>query len=136
MRDIDLEDDQWCIMCGEKNPHGMKLKFNLNKEKLSASAKFISSKYLQGFNNVVHGGVIAALLDEIIAQASIAGGLKTLTAEIIVRYKKIVPINTEIVVEGKITSRNRRLIQGEGALLLPDGSIAATAQAKLVPIDL
>ena len=61
----DLKRDNFCFVCGEENPKGMHLKFQKCQDKVYA--RFSFEKYYQGYNNIVHGGVISLVLDEAMA---------------------------------------------------------------------
>ena len=56
-----------CYGCGIENPIGLKLLFR--EEEGKAKAEFVPEKYHQGWPEVVHGGLICALLDEAMGYA-------------------------------------------------------------------
>ena len=51
--------------CGDDNPIGLRLRFTPSGEGVKAS--FIPSAEHQGFQEVVHGGIISTVLDEAMA---------------------------------------------------------------------
>ena len=53
------------------------------------------------------------------------------------RYKKPVPIDCDLITVARVTRDTRKLFEGEGEIILPNGEIAVTAKAKYVkmPID-
>ena len=53
-----------CFACGSKNPIGLKLKFSLDDNNVMRT-QFTPQKVHQGYKNVVHGGIIALILDEV-----------------------------------------------------------------------
>ena len=59
------------------------------------------------------------------------------TVELELKYKKPVPLNMPLKAVGRITKNSRRIFEGTGEILLPDGSVAVTAQGKYLkmPID-
>ena len=57
------KDLNMCFGCGTANPIGLKLLFTESDEFIHASWQ--PTVYYQGYPNVLHGGIIAALLDEI-----------------------------------------------------------------------
>lgn len=55
-----LKDNNMCFVCGTKNKAGLKLNFEVKDEIIKA--EFIPDKRLQGFEGIVHGGIVAAVL--------------------------------------------------------------------------
>ena len=58
------------------------------------------------------------------------------TAEFSVRYKKPVPLDQELRVVGRITRDTRRIFEGTGEILLPDGEIAVEGSGKYIKLPL
>ncbi len=128
-----LEDDDHCFACGKKNPCGLKLSFTYHNGSLFT--EFVPSKAYQGYKNIIHGGIIATILDEAMIQAAIAEGLTPVTAEIKVRLKKPLSINEKTLIEAVITKKNKRLIEAYAKMLRKtDLSLIAEASAKLINI--
>ena len=87
----------------------------------------------------VHGGVIAAILDEATGRAIChLDGPDSfgVTVELSIRYRKPVPYDTELKCVGRITRNTRLLFEAEGEVLLPDGTVAASAHAKYMKMDI
>ena len=61
-----------CFVCGKDNPIGLKLRFDWDGK--TARAEFTPTELYQGWQGVVHGGIIAVMLDEVAAWA--IGSLK------------------------------------------------------------
>ena len=76
-----------CFGCAGKNPIGLKLSFDLDGDTLKSS--WLPSKNYQGFEDIVHGGIISTLMDEAAAWV-IQLRLKTagVTSELNVKYLK------------------------------------------------
>lgn len=93
------------------------------------------NKAHQGMNNVVHGGVLASVLDEAIQKTSQQIGKFCATSEITTVFKKPTPTNVELIIRSKIVDiqENRILITAE---LLCNEVITAVATATMVPIDI
>jgi acyl-coenzyme A thioesterase PaaI-like protein len=66
-------------------------------------------EHLCGWNNIVHGGIISTICDEIMSWAGIYF-LKqiTLTKSVTIDFIKAIFVNNELRVEGKIIDRNRK----------------------------
>ena len=59
-----------------------------------------------------------------------------MTLEFTTRYKKPVPLDGELRVIGRITKMGKRVFEGTGELLLPDGAIAAEGHGKYIKLPL
>ena len=91
------KDLNMCFGCSQKNPIGLKLQFIENDEFIIA--EWLPSDIYQGYNNILHGGIIATLLDEIGAWCvSVKAGTACVTSEMNTKYFAPVYIN-----KGKIT---------------------------------
>jgi acyl-coenzyme A thioesterase PaaI-like protein len=81
----------------------------------------------------------ATILDETIGRALMISQDEAwgVTAEFSVRYKKPVPLGQELRVVGRITRDTRRIFEGTGEILLPNGEIAVEGVGKYIklPID-
>lgn len=129
-----LEDDNYCVACGRENPCGLKLSFTYSGGKLTS--EFTPSKMHQGYRDITHGGIITTVLDEAMIQAAIAEGIKPVTAEINIRFKKPLMADEETVVEAEIKKRGAKLIEAYSCLLKKeDGSMIAEAHAKLIKLE-
>lgn len=93
----------------------------------------------QSYPNRMHGGVIAALLDETIGRAHSFGrnDIWGVTIELTVKYRRPVPLDTTLYAEGRITKINSRGFEGSGKLFTPDGKVCATAVGRYLnaPIE-
>ena len=67
----DATDYQRCFVCGQRNPYGLQLVFRL--ENNSIVAEFQPREEHQGFPGVIHGGIVAAVLDEALNRTSLLG---------------------------------------------------------------
>jgi uncharacterized protein (TIGR00369 family) len=125
-----LEDDHYCFICGENNPYGLHLKFSLLNGKVQT--EFISKKTHQGYKNIVHGGIISALLDEAMVKAALLQGMPAVTAEITIRFKTPLMTGEESIVEAEITSKHKRIIETSAVMRKADDTLIAEAHAKLL----
>jgi acyl-coenzyme A thioesterase PaaI-like protein len=89
-----------CFGCGAANPAGMKLTFDLDLDARRTRGSFILGPNYAGGGGFAHGGIIAVVLDEAMGKLSRLAGESAVTAEMNLEYKKPVPVNKTIVVEG------------------------------------
>jgi uncharacterized protein (TIGR00369 family) len=130
---MELIDDQSCFACGKDNENGLKLSFSTAQGK--TVSEFSLHKRFQGYKSVVHGGIIATILDEAMIHAAMAEGLFPVTAEITVRYKQPLFVERPLVVEAELTGKGSRIVETRAHISdKTSGAICAEATAKLVPL--
>lgn len=110
-----------CFGCGPANPAGLKLTFEEDDTKLYAVWQ--PSVHFQGYTNVLHGGIIATLLDETGAWCvNVKAGTSGVTSSMTVKYLKPVYISKgTVTIEASVISREQKsarllccLFDGEG----------------------
>ncbi|MBJ6752848.1 PaaI family thioesterase [Geomonas anaerohicana] len=90
-----------CFVCSEGHPHGLGLRFHHTADGVACLTS-VPAGYC-GFDGMVHGGIISALMDEAAAYALFARhGRLGVTREITVRFLKPVATGTEIRVVGQV----------------------------------
>lgn len=127
------ERNQWCFACGPKNPFGLKLSFREQDD--TYISEFTGQPQHQGYDGIMHGGIVSTLLDEIMARYLYAKGMNAVTARLEVRYNKPTPIGVPLLLKGRITKSKGRLYETEGTIELPDGTVTAQGTAKVFVID-
>lgn len=106
---MELQDDEYCFACGEKNPIGLKLKFNFPDDKVEF--KFTPQKEHQGWTDIIHGGILATLMDEAMAQILIHRGLFGVTSSMEIRFLRPAKTGEELTITGEIKSIEGKKIQ-------------------------
>lgn len=127
---MQIADDGRCFICGKDNPIGLKAVFTTDPQLRRAETRVRIPEVFQGWQGVTHGGILSALLDEIAAQACIAGGLQVVTSELRIRYREPVPTGSEVTVIGEVAGERRRLVDVR-ARVERDGRIAAEAEVVM-----
>ncbi len=128
-----LEDDHYCFVCGEENPSGLHLKFTLCDGKVKT--EFVPQKIFQGYKDIVHGGIIAAILDEAMVKAARMEGKQAVTAEITIRFKNPLMAGEKAVIEAHIVRTNKKIIETAAIIKKPDNTPVAEGHAKLLRQD-
>jgi len=126
------ERNKWCFACGRANPIGLKLTFREEGDKYVTA--FRAGPEHQGYDGIVHGGIISTLLDEIMARYPYVKGLNTVTARLEVRYRNPTPIGQELRVTGWVTRERGKMIELAGSVALPDGTITAEGKATVIAV--
>jgi len=123
-----LEDDKHCFACGSANKAGLGLKFDLNNSILTT--RFTPQKTHQGFKDIVHGGIIGLILDEVMVNLLWKLNKPAVSAEINLRLKRPAKVGQTLTFSGRIIREGGRLIETYGEALDPGGLIVASATAK------
>jgi beta-phosphoglucomutase family hydrolase len=88
------------------------------------TAEFTAGKFHQGWDNVIHGGILYTLLDEVTAYAMLCHGIELgVTAKSEIRFKQVAPINEPIKASAWVTKLTKRLVETKGVLTLKDDTI-------------
>src|SRR5512136_1057930 len=124
-KEMKFQTDGKCFVCGAKNPNGLKLSFALDKEKQTLKTTFIASPTFQGWDGIVHGGIISTLLDEVMAKLIYELGYQAVTASLEIKFKKPAPILEPLLVHGEIAEVSKRLIRAKAHVAKEDGTILA-----------
>lgn len=126
-----FEDDNYCFVCGNRNSHGLKLAFSSDENTGEVTSKAVFSRRFQGWKGVLHGGIISTVLDEIMIKAADQKGLRCVTAELTVKFKKPAFTDTQYLLKGSVKEVKKKLALTEGVVLGPDNEIIATAAGKM-----
>lgn len=121
-----------CFVCGEKNPIGLKLTFNYHGN--LASTTFKLPALYEGYNDIIHGGIIASILDETMAKAILHKNIKAFTVNLNIDYKKPLKPNHPYVAEGTICIIKRKTITA-AASIFDGNTVYAFAKAKFFIIE-
>ncbi|MGH9467341.1 MAG: PaaI family thioesterase [Terriglobales bacterium] len=98
-----------CFGCGGGNPHGLRLSFELDHERRQVRGQFRLASEFQGSQGILHGGIIAVLLDEAMGKLSRLHGVRAVTAELQVEYLRPIAAGQDIAVlaeESRCEGRN------------------------------
>ncbi|PJF44014.1 MAG: hypothetical protein CUN55_06200 [Phototrophicales bacterium] len=126
---------QKCFVCGLSNPLGLKLRFySVGDDSIETRVTF--GEFHQSYPGIVHGGIVATVLDELVGRSMLAKDpdALTYTATFNLKYRHSVPLETEILFRGRILKDRGRIVQVQGEAILPDGTIAVEAEATCVRI--
>lgn len=129
-----LRDNDRCYVCGKKNPGGLGVDFATNSELRTISAKFTPLDIHQGYEGIVHGGILSALLDEAMAKLTVSLGTPAVTAEMSVKFKAPAAPGEELFISGRLIQETRKLIQAE-AKIERGPVVIAEATGKLLRIE-
>jgi uncharacterized protein (TIGR00369 family) len=132
---LDPKPENNCFGCGGGNDSGMKLAFDLILEERKTRGRFVLGPRYGGGAGFGHGGIIAVLLDEATGKISKLTEERAVTAELSVEYKRPVPLNEEILVEGWQESENGRNRFRVGEIHDAKGNLLARGKGRFVVIN-
>ena len=121
-----------CYGCGADNPHGLGLTFESHDGRLSA--QFIPETHHEGWPGVVHGGIINALLYEIMENWPFARGIVTMARSMETRFRRPASIGRSITASSWLARRDGREMAIE-ANLECEGIVVAEGRATLVVLS-
>lgn len=127
-----------CHVCGLKNAAGLKASF-FELETGELLALYRPREEHQGYPGRLHGGIAASLLDETIGRAIMATDKNNywgVSVELTTRFKKPIPLGSEVRVLSRITKNSSRIFEGTGEILLEDGTVAVEGQGKYIKMPL
>lgn len=119
-----------CWMCNSSNPAGLHLAFRVCGEN-AVEADFAAGETLNGYPNVLHGGMVASLLDAAMTNCLFAHGQVAVTAELNVRYRHPVLIQCPLRVRARLDRSFHSLFHVR-AELIQEGVVKAFATAKFM----
>lgn len=123
-----------CFACGTLNTQGMGLYLHVEPDR--AWTETALPARFQGWDAIAHGGIVATILDEVMAWSLAGADNWGVTARMSVEYRRPVPLETPIRAEGWITRSRRRIIDTEARLIDPaTGDVLATATGVYVAAD-
>jgi len=119
-----------CVVCGGANGHGLGLSFRTEGNG-TVVGTFGCERVFEGYPDVLHGGVICALLDGAMTNCMFAHGYAAVTADLNVRFREPVSTSGWATVRAWVESSLQPLYN-LAAELIQDGEIKVTANAKFV----
>ena len=104
-----------CFICGLENPIGLHLHI-YETEPGVVESTYLAPDHFQGYPGVLHGGIVAAIVDEIAGRSLMGSDPMNprfmFTAKIKVKYRKNVPIGKELKIIGKAGKSRRNSAEG------------------------
>jgi uncharacterized protein (TIGR00369 family) len=120
--------DHHCFACGGTNPIGMGLHIELEDGR--ARTTWRAGEDFVGWSDKLHGGIVATLLDEVMAWACASSDAWAVTAEMTVRYRSPAAPGEELVAEARVVERRRRIYEVLGEVRGADGRLVAEGSGR------
>lgn len=131
-RKLHLIENGGCFVCSPDNPFGLHIPVKQYVRGNSCSFAWTAPSYLQGYDDIMHGGIIAAISDEAMGYAAMGEGMamNIVTTDFKLRYIQPVPLGVPLKVEAHITETKRRRVFTECTISLDDGTLLTLATAQ------
>jgi len=117
-----------CFACGSNNGVGLRLNFH-KQEDGSVSGDFFADPKFEGYSGIIHGGIIATLLDSAMTHCLLMKDIPALTGRLSIKYSTPIRTGTVVKLEAKIVDQFHGMFILEGRALV-DGKKVASAEAK------
>jgi uncharacterized protein (TIGR00369 family) len=125
-----------CFVCGLSNPCGLKIVFHEDHEAGQVRADLVVPETYRSYPGVVHGGIVATILDETSGRALMlhTGDSNAFfaTAKLQVRYRRATPVDTPLVAVGWVERAGESRAKVKGELRLQDGTVLAFCESLIV----
>ncbi len=129
------EDDLTAVMpyspiSGKRNPIAPPIRLWKAGDNEVRGEAIFSATYA-GPPNAVHGGIIAAVFDEILAMANVISGKPGFTGTLTIKYHNKTPLNTPIELWGINVRRDGRKLVSRGEMRV-NGKVTAAAEGLFI----
>jgi acyl-coenzyme A thioesterase PaaI-like protein len=122
---------------GTRNPHGLRLEYRLERDPERGAVivtDWTPSEDHVGFPGVTHGGLIAAVLDDVMGRNAVLRRRWVVTARMEVRYRAAAPLGVPLRFEAWATRHRRMSMHAEARAVLPDGTVVAESSGTFLPL--
>jgi uncharacterized protein (TIGR00369 family) len=119
-----------CVVCSHASQCGLGLDFQPMDDG-SVRAEFRCQSCHQGYNGLLHGGIIASLLDGAMTNCLFGQGIVAVTGEMTVRFCRPVPAGADLTVRAELVEAAEPLYYMRAEIILA-GQVQARATAKFM----
>ena len=124
-------DDGRCFACGPLSEIGLHLRFAVVADGHVRCTTTLAPAF-QGWVGMAHGGIAMTLIDEAMAHAVGATGLRGVSADVRVRFRREVPLDERISVEGRVVWRRRNVLGVEASVTDSAGRLLVSGEGRFV----
>ena len=130
MADTALKTYPNCFGCGQDNPIGLRLTYASEGD--AVVTRFVPQEDHQGWPGIVHGGIIATLLYEVLENFSYQQGVIAMMKQMDTKLRRPGKTGVEIVARSWLAGRSEKEMQVSATLTSDDGTLIAEGSAELV----
>lgn len=125
-----MRDATRCFVCGSENPIGLHLRFA--REGDGVRAEFTPTDLHVGYEGLVHGGILAALIDDALANIWFTKGEEAVTAKIEVRFRRAVRPGDRLTIVAVPTGFKGAMMTARAEVRAGNGDVVADGTGLLV----
>lgn len=128
--------DHHCFGCGDRNPIGLQLRFREIRSASGVWAEFTPNRDHEGYLGMVHGGILATMLDEAMSWAVTNSGAIGVTGRMETAFRRPATLNRKLIVIGRVEQLRRRVIEVSGEIRdHATDDVVAEATARFVRVS-
>jgi uncharacterized protein (TIGR00369 family) len=102
-----------CFVCGDNNECGLKARFFVADDGSVITEYTALEKHI-GYAGILHGGILASLLDEVMIKAVLKDDILAVTASMDIKFKKPIYTGETIKLSGQVISQKGRIFKTSG----------------------
>lgn len=115
---------QNCFACSSNNGLGLRLQFH-KQEDGSVSGNFFADQKFEGYSGIVHGGIIATLLDSAMTHCLLMKDIPALTGRLSIKYSTTIRTGVMVRLEARIVDESRKIFFLEGRASVEGKKVAS-----------
>ena len=129
-----LDDDGFCFACGKNNDMSLRLEFEYNDGE--ARCVFVPKKEHQGWKDVIHGGILATVMDEAMAKLIINDIAFGVTSNMEIRFLRPAKVGEELTVTASIKKVDGKNVNASSVIKNSKNKVVASSKACYVLMKL
>ena len=130
---MEYDNDQMCFVCGKRNGDGLQLDFELVGES-GIRTEFTPLKRYQGWKDIVHGGIIATILDEVMVNAAYLRKIVAVSAKLEIKLRKPAAVGERLIFHGRIVRQGAKTLNVKAWAEQENGDVVAEATGLLMKV--
>ena len=130
---MEYDNDQMCFVCGKRNGDGLQLDFELVGEG-GIRTEFTALKRYQGWKDIVHGGIIATILDEVMVNAAYLRKIVAVSAKLEIKLRKPAAVGERLIFHGRIVRQGAKTLNVKAWAEQENGDVVAEATGLLMKV--
>ncbi len=128
-------EDKICFGCGPQNEYGLKLVLEFDDDTKTSYGEYVAHELLEGPPNLIHGGIVAAILDETMITVNKYMETVALTSELTIRYLQPAFINENLYIRGWYVKKSKHIIENRAEIENEMGKVVARAKGKYIEVN-
>ena len=130
---MEYDNDQMCFVCGKRNGDGLQLDFELVGED-GIRTEFTPPMRYQGWRDIVHGGIIATILDEVMVNAAYLRKIVAVSAKLEIKLRRPAAVGERLIFHGRIVRQGAKTLSVKAWAEQENGDVVAEATGLLMKV--